>query len=615
MSFCRQVEVEYIFFFFFCARRCGGPRTARWESTMAAVERRAVKLTGSRLAVISPPLWTAILAVSEVKNPSRSVALANFSQFPTPPPRFRAPPKTRESLVPETVDGTPTGLKSRPRSTLPESNGIQKARRSLGVNKMKSGEDLGGQRVGEVEETKVMGRPGSGPVEQYSRLGRRVDPSSWRIEVGQDVKLKELQERLDESQNSVKQLQLEISLLKEQLEKMQNSNGELQSQNQQYAENLAAAEAKILSLENNKKRDSAAEQFQRPNFKDVQKLISNKLEQNMVKKENNVEKASTKKSAVPDQVSRNSEIHTKVINSPPPPPPPLPPRHAPAKAASMRKAPSLVEFYNSLAKREGMKDPPGIAKSSKPAAVSPHSSIVGEIQNRSAHLLAIKADIETKGDFIKFLIEKVQSAAYTDIEDVVTFIDWLDGELSSLADERAVLKHFNWPERKADLMREAATEYRQLKCLQTEISSYEDGSSMPCEAALKKMTSVLDKSERSIQRLIKLRDTAITSYRECRLPTEWMLDSGMVNKIKLATLRLAKLYLKRVMKELESVQHAERESTQETLMCQCVRFAYRAHQFLGGLDSEAMRAFEDIRQRVLILGGSSQGSFVGIASS
>lgn len=46
--------------------------------------------------------------------------------------------------------------------------------------------------------------------------------------------------------------------------------------------------------------------------------------------------------------------------------------------------------------------------------------------------LQIKADIETKGEFINGLIDKVLVAAYTDIEDVLKFVDWLDSQLSSL---------------------------------------------------------------------------------------------------------------------------------------------------------------------------------------
>lgn len=127
------------------------------------------------------------------------------------------------------------------------------------------------------------------------------------------------------------------------------------------------------------------------------------------------------------------------------------------------------------------------------------------------------------------------------------------------ADERAVLKHFNWPERKADAMREAAIEYRELKLLEHEISSYKDDTNISCGAALKKMASLLDKygfyyiiflkrcslqsfdvfklislcvrSERSIQRLAKLRSSSMHSYQDSKIPVDWMLDSGIVSKV------------------------------------------------------------------------------------
>ena len=46
--------------------------------------------------------------------------------------------------------------------------------------------------------------------------------------------------------------------------------------------------------------------------------------------------------------------------------------------------------------------------------------------------MQIKSDVETQGDFIRFLIKEVQGAAFVDIEDVVTFVKWLDVELSRL---------------------------------------------------------------------------------------------------------------------------------------------------------------------------------------
>lgn len=60
-------------------------------------------------------------------------------------------------------------------------------------------------------------------------------------------------------------------------------------------------------------------------------------------------------------------------------------------------------------------------------------------------------------------------------------------------DERAVLKHFDWPEKKADTLREAAFEYRDLKKLESEVSYYEDDPRVPCDIALKKLVALSEK--------------------------------------------------------------------------------------------------------------------------
>jgi hypothetical protein len=46
--------------------------------------------------------------------------------------------------------------------------------------------------------------------------------------------------------------------------------------------------------------------------------------------------------------------------------------------------------------------------------------------------MQIKSDVERQGDFIRFLIKEVEGAAFAGIEDVVTFVKWLDDELSRL---------------------------------------------------------------------------------------------------------------------------------------------------------------------------------------
>lgn len=106
----------------------------------------------------------------------------------------------------------------------------------------------------------------------------------------------------------------------------------------------------------------------------------------------------------------------------------------------------------------------------------------------------IKSDVQKQKEFINFLIKEVESVACKEISDVELFVKWLDQELSSLVDERAVLKHFpQWPERKADALREAAFSYRDLRNLESEVSSFEANPKDSLTQALRRMQTLQDR--------------------------------------------------------------------------------------------------------------------------
>ncbi|KAI3467148.1 hypothetical protein Pfo_023811 [Paulownia fortunei] len=290
---------------------------------------------------------------------------------------------------------------------------------------------------------------------------------------------------------------------------------------------------------------------------------------------------------------------------PPPPPPGGPPRPPPPPGSLSRgagsgekvhRAPELVEFYQSLMKREAKKDTSSLISTSSNTSDA-RSNMIGEIENRSSFLLAVKADVETQGDFVQSLATEVRAASFTNIEDLVAFVNWLDEELSFLVDERAVLKHFDWPEGKADALREAAFEYQDLMKLEKQVSSFTDDPNLPCEPALKKMYKLLEKVEQSVYALLRTRDMAVSRYKEFGIPVDWLLDSGVVGKIKLSSVQLARKYMKRVASELDAMTEPEKEPNKEFLILQGVRFAFRVHQFAGGFDAESMKAFEELRSR------------------
>ncbi|XP_051181754.1 INCREASED PETAL GROWTH ANISOTROPY 1-like protein 1 [Lolium perenne] len=274
---------------------------------------------------------------------------------------------------------------------------------------------------------------------------------------------------------------------------------------------------------------------------------------------------------------------------PPPPPPPLPSKLLKSTKA-VQRVPEVVEWYRLLVKREGKND--GKSGSTGIPVATNSRDMIGEIENRSAYVIAIKSDVENQGDFINFLAREVQHAAYKDIADVEEFVKWLDGELSYLVDERAVLKHFpNWPEKKADAMREAAFTYRDLKNLETEASSFHDDRRVATPMAFKRMQDLQDKIEQGIHNTEKIRDNASARYKDLMIPWDWMLDSGIIRQLKAASLKLAKEYMNRIMNALKSDPFAN----DEELILRGVRFSFRIHQVAGGFDEGCRKAFQELK--------------------
>ncbi|RWW67387.1 hypothetical protein BHE74_00025174 [Ensete ventricosum] len=252
---------------------------------------------------------------------------------------------------------------------------------------------------------------------------------------------------------------------------------------------------------------------------------------------------------------------------PPPPPPPLPlssSRSSCRSVKAVRRVPEVLELYRSLTRKEGKSDTRA-GSLGVPAATSARE-MIGEIENRSAYLLAIKSDVETQAEFISFLTREVENAAHGDISQVEAFVKWLDEELSYLVDERAVLKHFpKWPEQKADAMREAAVGYRELKNLEGELFSFRDDKRQPTSIALKRMQALQDNtclSLRGTKQILGEEDDLHAWIRTCLL------------QLKVGSMKLAKEYMNRVVTAVK----LDAFSDDEEVMLQGVRFAYRVHQ-------------------------------------
>ncbi|KAK7372113.1 hypothetical protein VNO80_05482 [Phaseolus coccineus] len=410
----------------------------------------------------------------------------------------------------------------------------------------------------------------------------------------------------------------EITSLKKKLEVHMARDELLQKENQELREEVGRLKSQVVSLKaHNLERKSVL-------WKKIQKSIDGN---------NNSEPIQLKASPVQvitcEKSSENANIHTNpdfqdsalrkdkpaIVPAPPPrpsaalllplhkkekvlkvqpiapPPPPTPPKLSLVGLKAVRRVPEVIELYRSLTRKDANME--NKIHSSGIPTVAFSRNMIEEIENRSTYLSAIKSEVQRQGEFISFLIKEVESASFPDVSEVEAFVKWLDGELSSLVDERSVLKHFpQWPEQKVDALREAACNYRDLKNLESEVSSYEDNPKEPLSQTLRKIQALQDRLERSVSAKERMRETISKRYRNFHIPWEWMLDSGLIGQMKLSSLRLAKEFMKRISKELES-----NEVLQEgNLFVQGVKFAFRVHQFAGGFDPETIQSFQELKK-------------------
>ncbi|XP_058744684.1 protein CHUP1, chloroplastic isoform X1 [Vicia villosa] len=402
--------------------------------------------------------------------------------------------------------------------------------------------------------------------------------------------------------------------LKKRLEVFMARNEVLQKENYELREEVARLKSQIVSLKahNIERKTILWKKIQKPiddNNSDSHHHLKPALQAIMSEKslENENLHHTNQDFHFQDSSDSLKKERTSIILPPTPPPKPKnyehgikmqpaiapPPPPTPSKALIglkvVRRVPEVIELYRSLTRKDANTESKTHHNGIPVVAFT--RNMIEEIENRSSYLSAIKSEVQSQKDFISFLIKEVESASYTDISEVETFIKWLDGELSSLVDERSVLKHFpQWPEQKVDALREASCNYRDLKNLESEVSSYEDNPKEPTSMALKRIQTLQDRLERSVSSKEKIRESTSKKYRNFHIPWEWMMDTGLIGQMKLSSLRLAKEYMKRVTKEMES--HEDNNS----LLLQGVKFAFRIHQFAGGFDSETIQAFQDLKK-------------------
>ncbi|CAN1354576.1 Protein CHUP1, chloroplastic [Linum perenne] len=366
-----------------------------------------------------------------------------------------------------------------------------------------------------------------------------------------------------------------MQYLKKEVEAALVRNDQLERQNQELRQEVVHLKSQISALKahENERKSMLWKKLQ--SFNDHQK--PQQQQQHLKVPEQSLEQLSSRPS-IPSQ---------GMVKAPPPAPPP-PPSKTFVGLKSIRRVPEVIEFYRMVTKKDMDANKNRFTTSTTLALTT---DMIGEIENRSTYVSAIKSDVEKQKQLITWLIKEVEFAAFEEISEVETFIKWLDEQLSSLVDERAVLKHFpQWPEQKVDALREAASNYHSLRNLESEVSLFEDNPKDPLMKALAKMQALQERLEKSINNMEKMRESMIKRYNNFQIPWKWLLNTGFLGQVKVASLKIAREYMKRI---------SNNQSLEDNLLQQGARLAYRTHQFAGGFDTETINAFQQLKKAAL----------------
>ncbi|KAG6754944.1 hypothetical protein POTOM_040749 [Populus tomentosa] len=161
-----------------------------------------------------------------------------------------------------------------------------------------------------------------------------------------------------------------------------------------------------------------------------------------------------------------------------PPPPPPPPKGRRVGVEKVRRVPEVVEFYHSLMRKNSRRECGGGMAETLPASANARD-MIGEIENRSTHLLAVSTE------FPFFQVSEIFTRFATGV--------------------------------------------------------------------------IADRLERGVYNLSKMRESATMRYKGFQIPTDWMLETGIVS--------------------------------------QCANASIILCQFAGGFDTETMRAFQELRDK------------------
>jgi len=240
------------------------------------------------------------------------------------------------------------------------------------------------------------------------------------------------------------------------------------------------------------------------------------------------------------------------------------------------------------------------------AGSSDPSDLFQEINSKSGHANQVREDVERYGEMIEKLADTIKRERPADMPALMAFVQHADGQLAQLSDEHATLKFFEWPEAKYDCFREASALCHELWTLKESMLKVDHAPpkktathSSNYEHLIGEIAKVTEKVKAKVAKEEGGMDGKVKKFKDNHVP--W--DTAILEDLKKSTLMLVRKHMSATLGEAAALQ-AEEGGGEEAqrkahyYLTSSVYYAFKAHQFTGGFDSECTALFAELSEAI-----------------
>eukprot|EP00210_Caulerpa_lentillifera_P003492 g3332.t1 len=299
--------------------------------------------------------------------------------------------------------------------------------------------------------------------------------------------------------------------------------------------------------------------------------------------------------------------------APPPPPgkkkpgpkggPPPPPSGKKKANDGLTRAPEVIAMFQEMRKAllgNAAKGGGGPKKIGGGAAADP-GALMDELSKNSKYAAQVAADIENYGGIIEGLIKEVSTFEPSDMPEMIEFVNKVDGVLSELSDETAVLKKFDWPQRYYTML-EAKGLYKELEKMKETFSPWKKTENKAV-AEMQKIQKFMDKSKTRVDVIMRTKDADEKKFRDNKIP--W--NAKIFTEVKIASLSPLVAYMEVALEEVKLLMSSapleasplRKKALDKSLehLRGAVNFSFRVHQFAGGFTTACSTKFAEVSEK------------------